>query len=228
MKVYHGSYIAVTEIDLSKSRPRKDFGRGFYVTSLREQAEYWAERMAKRKHTKGVVSEFDFKEYVSSDMKLNVLRFEGYTEDWLDFIVLNRTNESDNEQVHDYDIVEGNVADDAVAARVFEYLNGMVSKEDFLEELKHKAPNHQICFCTVQSLQALISTNNNVNIKDIKIMHIDNDIIQSLMLEFGKNEAEATDIYYISDTYARLADESAELYKKPWQEIYEMLKAEIS
>jgi len=39
MKVYHGSHIKVDKIDLSKCKPNKDFGRGFYVTKLRYHAE---------------------------------------------------------------------------------------------------------------------------------------------------------------------------------------------
>ncbi|MDR3189268.1 MAG: DUF3990 domain-containing protein [Prevotellaceae bacterium] len=34
MKVYHGSYLKIDKIDLSKCEPHKDFGRGFYVTKL--------------------------------------------------------------------------------------------------------------------------------------------------------------------------------------------------
>jgi predicted RNA-binding protein YlxR (DUF448 family) len=40
MKVYHGSYTQINEIDLSFSQAGKDFGRGFYVTNIRSQAEY--------------------------------------------------------------------------------------------------------------------------------------------------------------------------------------------
>jgi hypothetical protein len=38
MKVYHGSYTVIHEIDLSKGELQRDFGRGFYVTKFREQA----------------------------------------------------------------------------------------------------------------------------------------------------------------------------------------------
>lgn len=58
MKVYHGSYTEIVEIDLSKSRDNRDFGKGFYVTNIRSQAEYWAVRMGKLHGTEGVVTEF--------------------------------------------------------------------------------------------------------------------------------------------------------------------------
>ena len=47
------------------------------------------------------------------------------------------------------------------------------------------------------------------------------------MTDYGINEMEAADRYYTSNTYAQLADESTELYKKTWQEIYGLLKQEF-
>ena len=115
MKVYHGSYIEIDVIDLSLCETGKDFGRGFYVTKLCEQAEFWAKKKGNRKGKSSFVTEYDFDEFFleSSDM-IKVLRFEDYNEEWLDFVVLNRKNKS-RHQVHDYDIVEGPVADDKVA-----------------------------------------------------------------------------------------------------------------
>ena len=46
MTLYHGTNTDFSEIDLAKSFPLKDFGQGFYLATIREQAE----RMAKRKH----------------------------------------------------------------------------------------------------------------------------------------------------------------------------------
>jgi len=57
---------------------------------------------------------------------------------------------------------------------------------------------------------------------------IDDEIVNALMIDYKINETEAIDIYYTSETYTQLADESIELYKKPWQEIYETLKRELN
>ena len=62
MKVYHGSYIKIDVIDLEKCEIGKDFGRGFYVTKIKEQAEFWAERRGLSYKTAGFVTEFDFNE----------------------------------------------------------------------------------------------------------------------------------------------------------------------
>ena len=223
MKVYHGSHIAIDKVDLSKCKPGKDFGQGFYVTKIRSQAEYWAERIGDSKDKTGVVTEFEFMEYAYDDENLNLLRFDGYSEDWFDFIMLNRAN-MQKKQVHDYDIVEGPVADDVVTLRIYDYMVGKVSKEQFLEELKFKRPSHQICFCTVKSLQMLNLLHNDA---DGKIIHIDDDIVETLMVDFGWTDKQATDVYYASKTWSRLIDETTGLYKKTWKEIYRLLLQEL-
>jgi hypothetical protein len=224
MKVYHGSYTAIDEINLAKCHRGKDFGQGFYVTKIRSQAEYWADRTGKENKTTGVVTEFDFDEYAYEDDDLKALRFDGYSEKWFDFIILNRANKS-NKQAHDYDIVEGPVADDAVTLWIYDYLRGELTKEQFLEKLKFKRPTHQICFCTVQSLQMLSSPNDGA---DVKIIHIDDNIIETLMTDFGWTEEQSTSKYYPSKTHANLVDESSELYKKTWNEIYELFLQELN
>jgi hypothetical protein len=224
MKVYHGSYTAIDEIDLNLCEVGKDFGRGFYVTNLRKQAEVWATRKGKPKRTTGVVTEFDFDEDIPEVMELKVLKFEDYDEKWLDFVVLNRKNNSLKQQTHDYDIVEGPVANDKVTEQIDDYIDGIISKEDFLNDLIH-LPSHQICFCTIQSLQAITLSKPVIN---SKIHHIGSNVLQALMTDYGINEMEAIDKYYISNTYTQLADETTEFYKKDWVEIYELLKQELN
>ena len=153
---------------------------------------------------------------------VKVLRFEDYNEEWLDFVVLNRKNKS-RHQAHDYDIVEGPIANDKVATEVDKYIEGLIPKEQFLSELTHN-PSHQICFCTMQSLQALSQSKGKI---DIAIYDIGDNVVQSLMIDYDINELEATDRYYTSNTYTKLADESTEFYRKSWQEIYELLKQEL-
>jgi len=223
MIVYHGSYTEIEEVNLELCEVGKDFGRGFYVTKLPEQAATWAIRKGKANRTKGVVTEFDFSENICRAMKLKVLHFADYTEDWLDFVVLNRKNDNEQQQAHDYDVVEGPVANDRIATQIDDYLNESISKEQFLNDLIH-SPSHQICFCTVQSLQALSLAKGKI---DSAIYHIDSDILQALMTDYGMNELEVADKYYTSHTYIQLADETTEFYKKSWQEIYLMLKEEL-
>ena len=222
MKVYHGSYVEIIDIDLNVCEVGKDFGRGFYVTKLREQAEFWAKKKGSKKGKNSFVTEFDFNENTCRIMKLNVLRFDDYNDDWLEFVVLNRKNDTE-QQAHDFDIVEGPVANDKIATEVDKYIEGLISKEQFLSDLTHN-PSHQICFCTMQSLQTLSQPKGKI---DIAVYDIGDNIVQSLMLDYEKTEIEAMDIYYTSNTYTQLADETTEYYRMPWTEIYDMLKKEL-
>ena len=222
MKLYHGSYIKIDEIDLTKAKPYKDFGRAFYLTIFYEQAKTWADRLGREHGTEGVVSEFEFDEYAYEDDSLKVLIFENYNEQWLDFIVLNRGN---RKQMHDYDIVEGPVADDKIQNRIIDYLNGEITKTDFLEELKWHEKTHQICFCTVASLQFLKQMDSS---KMVSIfLHIGEPIVEKLVTDFGFDEKTATDKFFSSNTFSKLADTSNQLYNKNWTEIYKLLLSEL-
>ena len=223
MKVYHGSDTPIEEIDLEKCKYGKDFGRGFYVTKLKEQAETMSARVSKWSKKKPVVTEFDFDEFAQIDNELEILVLDDYTDEWFDFVILNRRNK-EKRQVHIYDIVEGPVANDKISTQIDDYLEGAITKEQFFSELIHN-PSHQICFCTVKSLQALTLAKGKI---DSAIYHIDSDILQALTTDYGMVELEATDKYYTSQTYSQLANETTELYKKSWQEIYKMLKKELN
>jgi hypothetical protein len=223
MKVYHGSYMLIDEIDLSECQPKRDFGRGFYVTKIRSQAEYWAERKGKEKNVEGVVTEFDFREYAFRYKKLKTLHFDNYCEEWMDFVVLNRANDGE-EQAHDYDIVEGPVADDQVTRRIFAYLNGTVSRADFLEELKFFRYTHQIALCTAGALQMI---EREVEKSELVIDDIDEAITGALVVDYRMTEEKALDVYLESQTYKTLIDESTGLYQKPWTEVYQLLLREL-
>jgi hypothetical protein len=221
MIVYHGSYEEIVKIDLSKAEYNKDFGRGFYTTKVRKQAEAWARRKGRPHGTSGFVSEFLFNENAFDDINFKTLRFPGYTEEWFDFIISNR-DRTIQAPAHDYDIVEGPVADDDVFARIDDYLEGKISKKTFFADLAQFPDSHQICFCTVKSLhsiQRVKSKSANYEIRKIGMA-----IVAHLVDDHGLTECDAEDLYFTSDVYARLSDENAKLFEKPWEEIYEMLK----
>ena len=219
MKLFHGSYTEISVVNLKKSKPYKDFGRAFYLTKYYEQAKIWANRLGEEHKKEGIVTEFEFDEYAYEDESLNILQFDAYDEQWLDFIVFNRSRRNPN---HEYDIVEGPVADDAVTQQIETYLEGKITKRNFLDELKYHKPTHQIAFCTLESLQMLEKVKKNKFVNNI-----DDAITQSLVTEFDLTEQKAIDLYFQSKTYGRLTDENTKLYEKTWQEIYEMLKKEL-
>lgn len=55
MILYHGSFLEIARPDLVHSRPNVDFGRGFYVTPLYEQAVKWCGKF-KHRGKNGVIS----------------------------------------------------------------------------------------------------------------------------------------------------------------------------
>jgi hypothetical protein len=156
MKVYHGSYTKIDNIDLSKCAPNKDFGRGFYLTKFRKHAETWAEIIGKKYNAEGFISEFEYKETAFAKHICKIKHFDQYDEEWLDFVVMNR-NDKIPEPAHDYDIVEGPLANDKVQITLKAYLKGKIAKDKLLKMLKYHEETHQICFCTLNALQVLDS-----------------------------------------------------------------------
>jgi len=223
MIVYHGSYLEIKQIDLSKCEPHRDFGQGFYVTKFKQHAESWAKRKSRFKH-KGFVSEYEFYYSELVTRKCKTKQFKSYNEEWLDFVVLNR-NDKNPIPAHDYDIVEGPVADDKVQNKIVDYLNGDITKTDFLEELKWHEETHQICFCTVASLQFLKQMDSGKIVS--KFLHIGEPIVEKLVTDFDFDERTATDKFFSSHTFSKLADTSNHLYEKDWTEIYNLLLSEL-
>jgi hypothetical protein len=210
----------IKKIDLSMAKKGKDFGKGFYVTKIRRDAQRMADEQGRRKKCAGVVSvfEFDYDEAFSYG-RYKTKVFEKYTKEWLDFIVENRNNKTN----HGYDIVEGPIANDVVNQKLRSYLRGKISAEQFIAELQFSG-SHQICFCTVKSLDTI----ERIDLEPHdKIGDIGNFIINHLKTNDNISERIARGLYYESETYKKVSDENTELYKKNWEEILNMLKKEI-
>ncbi|KAA6328592.1 hypothetical protein EZS27_022530 [termite gut metagenome] len=137
-------------------------------------------------------------------------------------------NADKRKQPHDYDIVEGPVADDKITRNITKYLQGEISKEKFLEMLTHSNPNHQICFCTVNSLQMLEYVEKSAKKSKFQVENISEPLVEQLMLDLQIGEMKAADIFYSSATFTQLADTNTKLYEKEWQEIYKILKTELN
>lgn len=141
MTVYHGSYTAVRQPQIINGKNTKDFGPGFYCTIIREQAERWAKR-----YDTPIVSVYT----VRMDTRLKILEFKEMSEEWLDFIINCRHG-----LPHDYDIVIGAMANDQIYNYIADYMDGIITREQFWSLAKFKYPTHQINFCTNIALQCL-------------------------------------------------------------------------
>lgn len=129
MILYHGTNAVFQNIDLSLSRVGKDFGLGFYLTTDKQVAH----RQAERKFEQFGEGEAKvYKYYVDDEAikALQVLRFEGYTLEWARFVLSNRKNRTRN-QLHDYDVVIGPIADDVVGYQIRRVEEGIISEEQF-------------------------------------------------------------------------------------------------
>lgn len=140
--VYHGSPQIVETPEIRIAKFNKDFYFGFYCTIMREQAQRWATRY-------GQIGYVNLYEY-SPDKNLKILRFEEMTEEWLDFIAACRAGKA-----HDYDIVEGPMADDTIFNYVQGFIDGKYSRAAFWELARFKYPMHQISFHTARALTTL-------------------------------------------------------------------------
>ncbi|HIZ32753.1 MAG TPA: DUF3990 domain-containing protein [Candidatus Bacteroides merdigallinarum] len=137
MKLYHASPFIITQPDIYHSREHLDFGKGFYLTILREQACQYAQRFLLRGKTAYI------NHYVLDDelSEFNVKKFEQYDEEWLDYVSKCRKGIA----LTKYDIVEGGIANDRVFNTIDLYFAGLIAKEEALGRLAFEYPNHQLC-----------------------------------------------------------------------------------
>ncbi len=142
MILYHGSKIIVEEPEIRIERYNKDFYFGFYCTNMFEQAKRWATRDME----KGIVNCYEY----FHNNKLKIKIFSEMTEEWLDFIAACRTGKP-----HNYDIVEGPMANDTIFNYVQNFIDGKISREAFWALAKFKKPTHQISFHTTKALDIL-------------------------------------------------------------------------
>ena len=148
MLVYHGSNVVVSEPQILLSKYRKDFGAGFYCTTLKSQAERWALRKATGEDD-AIISIFEY----SPDENLAIKSFRGLDDEWLEIIAAGRSGRLDACQP--YDIIEGPMADDTVWDYVADYLDGNISKAAFRELTRFRHPTHQIAFVSQRALTTL-------------------------------------------------------------------------
>lgn len=161
MKLYHGSNVKIERVDLSKCRPYKDFGRGFYCTTIKKQAEFMAGRVVRRQGGIETVNTYELNEKIFEDKELNIKIFEGPSKEWAKFILNNRDREykeitskecnSDNK----YDLVIGPVANDDIIVLFRTFTNGLIDIDTLIKELTYKELTDQYSFHTERALKYL-------------------------------------------------------------------------
>ena len=153
MKLYHGSTVEVRKPSLRYGRERTDFGKGFYTTTLPEQAEHWAGiKRDRAKASKAVVSVYEIDDTLLTTPGVRIRAFDGVDKSWLEFVVDCRKKESTK---HDYDLVFGPVANDNVFATVNLYESGVLNAQAAIEQLKAYKTYDQLSFHTSKVITAL-------------------------------------------------------------------------
>ena len=142
MILYHAGKEKVEFPEVRKMKYTKDFSWGFYCTNNYEQAVRWAGRG----EGEPIINYYDYE----PDEKLSVLKFDSMTDEWLAFIAWGRSG-----KIHQYDIVEGPMANDTVWNYVNDFLTGRINRKQFWVLAEFRYPTHQISFHTLSALNCL-------------------------------------------------------------------------
>lgn len=141
MVLYHASNEVTKYPEVRISEYTKDFSWGFYCTVIKEQAVKWAKRRKGK-----IINFYEYKE----NSNLKIKKFESMNDEWLDFIV-----ECRNGKTHEYDIVEGPMADDTIWNFLSDFIDGEIDREQFWSLAKFKYPTHQISFHALRAIECL-------------------------------------------------------------------------
>ena len=149
MTLFHGSNQDFTGVDLSKSKDKRDFGKGFYTTTIKEQALQWGFNMFNRLGGSGIYL-YSFEFSPSPDLKSK--HFSGISNEWFDFILSNRTLGG---LQHDFDFIQGPVANDKTVFTITGYIDGLYSRAEAMQRLRYNKSNDQVSLHTEKAIVLL-------------------------------------------------------------------------
>lgn len=154
MILFHESNVAIEKIELDRCRPYKDFGKGFYLTDIRSQAERMAARTARMFQGEPVLTcfEFDLEEAIRKGLSIKV--FNSPDEEWARFVMANR-DINVIQPCHDFDIVIGPVADDTIARLLRMFTENFINGQQLLRELTFSQATSQYFFHTEAAIKLL-------------------------------------------------------------------------
>ena len=160
MTVYHGSVCEIRVPDVALAKARLDFGRAFYLTSYRRQAERWARRKAARVRGTPIVTVYSLSDDLTDFRVKDFGEADGM---WLDFVCACRAGRA---VWRWFDIIRGRVANDDVFKTIDAYLKGDKTREEALRELRYAGPNDQIAITTPLAIKALLAFKRSYVVRD--------------------------------------------------------------
>ena len=129
--LYHASYTKVENIDLSKCRQARDFGKGFYVTTSLEQAKTFVRSSVKKAIARKLLPQDTDTGYVNvykvaSTNSINEYDFSDADVNWLHYVAGNRDETLFKDEVANlgrYNCIGGKIANDKTAATLNDYID---------------------------------------------------------------------------------------------------------
>ena len=156
MRLYHTSYTSVNKPDIHHSRAFLDFGKGFYLTSIYQQAERYGMRFLRR-GSRAWLCTYDFRFKAE---EWNILAFYSYNRDWLNFVSQCRAGKDTS----NYDMVVGGIANDRVIQTLDRFFLGELSGDETLGLLKYEKPNIQYCIRSQQMIDRCLTFINSIEL----------------------------------------------------------------
>lgn len=154
MILYHGSNVAIQDIDLAKCRPYKDFGQGFYLTDIMEQAQRMAARTVRMFKGCPTLTVYDFDINAAIKKRLSIKVFDTPNKEWAKFVMDNR-NLNVVQPCHNYDIVIGPVADDTISRLIRMFTENFITEEQLVKKLTFTKVTSQYFFHTEAAIKML-------------------------------------------------------------------------
>ena len=154
MRLYHGGTTRVDSPLAHIGRDELDFGKGFYLTTIEEQACRWGRRLKfVRNAAEAYLNIYDFDREAALAAGHVGLSMNEYNQEWLDFVTQSRKGRRPWEG---YDFIEGGVANDQVIDTVEDYLVGRLTVEQALGQLRYARPNHQMCILSQRLIDSYL------------------------------------------------------------------------
>ena len=141
MKVYHGSTVIVNAPLVGVGRRNLDFGKGFYITDLKEQAISWASRPLNVNKSQ-ILNVYEFDKDGVQKGNYRYKQFMAYDVEWLEFVIASRKGLA---VWQGFDVIEGGIANDRVFNTIELYSQGLITQDIALQRLQYEQPNNQIC-----------------------------------------------------------------------------------
>jgi hypothetical protein len=225
MKIYHGTNVEFGAIDLNKCPPNRDFGQGFYCTNIKKHALERAEDKVDEEGGKVTILEFNLEwtDFERINKNLKIKRFDTICAEWAEFVLLNRLRK-ESEPQHEYDIVEGPVANDKMFRQFQLYATNRIRLNELVRKIKFREETHQIAFCTESALDVLLDYNEPFRYKMEALVA---ELTVKLIQDYEISKIDALTTVYHSDIFAKINEEETCIHQKSWQEIYEILKLEL-